>query len=191
MPSLSLAVSQTKCWQFPFVSPKMMLKLKLVVSPWPTILDFLYMFTSSLPKLAITATIRRSHRELAIEGRCVWVRCAERWGCLWASWADLWPRCLQQLVSELFDGVHNTAGFLSLKCPLWVLSATFPGSSHPQSLFSDSVLWMGWKRNEHLWQHSWARRSLSKLCFLGRGVMWVKSNFPSYPLQCVQIHCFL
>lgn len=124
--------SLAKCWQFPFVSPKMMLKLKLAVFSWPTVLSFLYMLTSHLPKLALTATIRSSHRELATEGRCGSMSCAERrHACGPAVQICGQGISSSLLVSFSMKSTTQLVGFLSLKWSLWVLSSALPVSSHP------------------------------------------------------------
>lgn len=120
----------------------------------------------------------------------------------------------QGLVGSLLDGVHEAVSrihlpLMSSKSPICCFTSLFPSSSHVPP---DSVLWMGQKINEPLWKHlhSWGSWKIihvlfalqensqakiplgPKLCCLGGTVMWIKSKYYSYPLQCIQIRiCFL
>lgn len=71
-------------------------------------------------------------------------------------------RCPQQLIGELLGGVHNAVNrilvhFMLSENPV-SLSPSFPSS--PVHAAYDSVLWMGQKRNERLWQHPAQLRKL-------------------------------
>lgn len=142
----------------------------------------------------------------------MWVSCTKRWGCPWAIWEE--SQVSPSSGSWMgFDGVQEAFNNLWIHIPS-VTSATLPASSSAlSSAAHDSVLWMGWKRNDPLGLHltlawgilstilmlslspsekSWSRVvSWALMCAALGGVMQVKSNCPSFPFRCIQIHTYV
>lgn len=71
------------------------------------------MLTICLPDLALVTAIEGTHRAPAT-GSGVWVRHAEHWGVLWASWGDLQVRRSQYFVGRLLGRVHNAVSRLCI-----------------------------------------------------------------------------
>lgn len=82
-----------------FVFPKVMWKLKSVVSPWPAELgSFLCMLTSCLPELTFTATFGVTHREQVVRN------CVFGWDTQ-STWGYPHVSHFQQFLGGLLEGV--------------------------------------------------------------------------------------
>ena len=140
----------------PFAFPRSELKLKFVVSLWSTdSASFLSVFTSPLPKFALTAT-EGVNREPAIGwGQCGYGGGAQSSGMsLCHLRGGSTGEASPGLIGELLDGILD---ILSRICiPLnafWEsylkFSSLFLTPSHAAH---DSVLWLGWERDGPLGQ---------------------------------------
>ena len=69
----------------PFVFPKVVPKLKFMLSSWPVDWAWLSECSLAVCQSLLSPPPSRAHRELAM-GICVWVRQPELCGCPWASW---------------------------------------------------------------------------------------------------------
>ena len=125
--------------------PKARLELKSVVPPClQTWAGFLHVLTSYLPKLALT--VRGAPREPATWcGRGTWSAGARRGTCRRGLPSGSW-------VGFLMESSTLSVGSTSLQCPLRVLFTASPAFSIPSHVAHDSVLWMGWGKDEPLWQ---------------------------------------
>ena len=114
--------------------------------------NFLCVFSSCLPKLALSALVGSTHGELTTVWGFVLVRCAEHRGCPSARWEDPWVRHPYWLMDGLLDGVCDTAGRI---CSTSMLSQNaicylFPTPSHAPH---DSALCKGQENNRPFGQH--------------------------------------
>lgn len=136
-----------------------------------------------------------------IGGDCWSTGGVQKWGSHSTSW-----------VGFLVESVKQLVGSLSLWCPLRVLSAILPDASCPQSYSTPQ--YSGWGKKEvvtlvtshtageagqslthshfPLWEESWAKKiSLgTELFYLKGGVIQLKGNCFSFPLQCVKSQGF-
>ena len=206
---LSIPQSQVKCWPLPvyLLPPGQCWMLKFVCFLWipQSQADFLCMLTSFLQRLTL-ATISSAPRELATGWRFMWLRCVECWGargpvggiCRWGGPSGSLTGFL--IVCEAVRPIF-------LWCHLRALAAILSATSCLPVMQHTSVFWM-WERRRSFWQHPSQLEELCAYslaltlphgrisgwqglsCHLGGGVIQVKWNCSSYPLQCIQSWIF-
>ena len=136
------SVHQAKCWEPTFAFPKVVQKLKFVLSLSPQIWTNFCSCSLGICQNSLSLP-PGMHTGCWPQGG---VHRVEE--CLWDSWGYLPVRHSQWLMGRLPDGVHDMVS--GIHVPL-IWSILRPGcysrfSPLPNHAAQDSVLWMGWER---------------------------------------------